>query len=588
MSAVESPRRIRAGEWSFELIGDEVRAITYGNRRILDSVRPAVRDPNWNTIAMSPESTVVDEVAGSARIMIYGGYSCEQGRARGDLTVRAGDDGFSIRYGFEPDHDFITARTGLTVLVPREFQGCDGTYCTPDGYTRRFRFPLRVCPYQPVFDIVGICYWGSGLETHVDFSGDVFEMEDQRNWCDASFKIYSRPLARPFPFVVESGTRVQNEVRISVKSCSGPVIVTETGAAGPEVDLDALITETPPIRLPGISLGATTRYLTEDDLDRGRVISPVAIVAEVTDLYPLERVFASLRVDTQGGRIPVDLRMAVSEPDDVAGILDAFAATGMTLLRVGVVDRATHVTTGPLWQALRCAMRGRDAELICGTRGHFAEFNRQIHSIVQPGAAGYWFSLTPQMHTREEAGIERALNAVQDVIGSARALIDDRPLLLGPVTLRARLNVVATDPGVVDRDSTMGYGAELTWGSVDPRHDSAWAGAWTCSMFLNAAASGASQVCFYEVQGPRGVVRAEGTLNPSGTVLEQFMGLAGCPARIGFLNATMKSAWVLLGQDDPVLVVSNLEKTALRFRLGSQVLEVAPGCVATAGSLGPS
>ena len=35
--------------------------------------------------------------------------------------------------------------------------------------------------------------------------GDAFEMEDQRNWADASFKTYVRPLSKPRPYVIAKG-----------------------------------------------------------------------------------------------------------------------------------------------------------------------------------------------------------------------------------------------------------------------------------------------------------------------------------------------------------------------------------------------
>ena len=34
------------------------------------------------------------------------------------------------------------------------------------------------------------------MEAELAFEGDIFEMEDQRNWTDASFKTYCTPLAR--------------------------------------------------------------------------------------------------------------------------------------------------------------------------------------------------------------------------------------------------------------------------------------------------------------------------------------------------------------------------------------------------------
>ena len=39
--------------------------------------------------------------------------------------------------------------------------------------------------------------------------GDAFEMEDQRNWIDASYKTYVRPLALPWPYTIATGRAVQ-------------------------------------------------------------------------------------------------------------------------------------------------------------------------------------------------------------------------------------------------------------------------------------------------------------------------------------------------------------------------------------------
>ena len=43
----------------------------------------------------------------------------------------------------------------------------------------------------------------------IGFVGEVFEIEDQRNWTDASYKTYCRPLARPFPYRIEPGETVE-------------------------------------------------------------------------------------------------------------------------------------------------------------------------------------------------------------------------------------------------------------------------------------------------------------------------------------------------------------------------------------------
>jgi D-apionolactonase len=45
-----------------------------------------------------------------------------------------------------------------------------------------------------------------GLTVTCRMEGDRFEMEE-RNWTDASFKTYCRPLALPWPFMLAAGER---------------------------------------------------------------------------------------------------------------------------------------------------------------------------------------------------------------------------------------------------------------------------------------------------------------------------------------------------------------------------------------------
>src|SRR3712207_759652 len=47
--------------------------------------------------------------------------------------------------------------------------------------------------------------------------GDTFEMEDQRNWTDASYKTYVRPLALPWPYTLAAGTELEQAVTVTVE-----------------------------------------------------------------------------------------------------------------------------------------------------------------------------------------------------------------------------------------------------------------------------------------------------------------------------------------------------------------------------------
>jgi hypothetical protein len=115
-----------------------------------------------------------------------------------------------------------------------------------------------------------------------------------------------------------------------------------------------------------------------------------------------------------------------------------------------------------------------------GTDDWFVELNRARPDVT--GLDGVAWSLTPQVHGSDELTMIEGLAAQTDQLTSARAFVDGRSLLVGPVTLRPR----SEDP--------------------DPRQDSAFAAAWTAASVAAQAAGGAWSVTYYETHGPGGVV----------------------------------------------------------------------------------
>ena len=90
-----------------------------------------------------------------------------------------------------------------------------------DGTVEHSRFPVDISPHQPAFDIAGLSWRDDGLDVDVRFAGDMFEMEDQRNWTDASYKTYSRPLALPFPYPLAAGERVVQSIDVRRRDPDG-------------------------------------------------------------------------------------------------------------------------------------------------------------------------------------------------------------------------------------------------------------------------------------------------------------------------------------------------------------------------------
>ena len=103
------------------------------------------------------------------------------------------------------------SRPGAACVV-RHTDGTDETGALPDA----------ISPHQPFFDIAAITHEvAPGVRATVEFAGDVFEMEDQRNWIDASYKTYSTPLDLPQPVEVTAGTRVHQTVTLGIEGAAG-------------------------------------------------------------------------------------------------------------------------------------------------------------------------------------------------------------------------------------------------------------------------------------------------------------------------------------------------------------------------------
>src|SRR3712207_13638 len=70
-----------------------------------------------------------------------------------------------------------------------------------------------------------------GLRVTCRLEGDTFEMEDQRNWTDASYKTYVRPLALPWPYKLDAGTELEQAVTVTVEGRPAAAGTTAGGRA---------------------------------------------------------------------------------------------------------------------------------------------------------------------------------------------------------------------------------------------------------------------------------------------------------------------------------------------------------------------
>ena len=228
----ESLRRGRLERPTRRLTRSVVAVLDAGNLRdiccdgveVIRGISFLLRDVEWGTAAVEILDLAIEEepqrfsVGYRAKCGGDSGFAYDariEGLASGQLMFRA--EGGSAR-------DFMTNRVGFVVLHP--LQGVAGRPMTiehVDGSTETVIMPELISPDQPAMAIRALSHEAApGLSVSCRLEGDIFEMEDQRNWTDASFKTYVRPVALPRPFTVAAGERIVQSVTIAMSGNARP------------------------------------------------------------------------------------------------------------------------------------------------------------------------------------------------------------------------------------------------------------------------------------------------------------------------------------------------------------------------------
>lgn len=169
---------------------------------IIQAVYLHVRRPDWSTPLPRISMTSINIAA--SHFSLEWNASYDQPDVPFQWSGRLNslpDGGFRFETTGRASQDFLTNRTGLCLLFPQEWEGFKAEIETADGTLQPICFPTaiqRLTPFPPFRKLLG-------SQGEVAFSGDLFEIEDQRNWGDASFKAY--PLVspqKPYKLTVEN------------------------------------------------------------------------------------------------------------------------------------------------------------------------------------------------------------------------------------------------------------------------------------------------------------------------------------------------------------------------------------------------
>lgn len=509
MALTATPRRtaLRAGPWALDFENGDLRYIRFGPHEAVRRIYAAVRDENWDTIPaeISGLSTRVEADSFEIRYTAThsGGGIGFQWQAR--IT---GDAQGEIRYSFDGEAltTFRRNRIGLCVLHPME---CAGARCRVervDGSRAELRFPVSVEPAQPV---PGVCdlrkfahEFGGGAWAELEFEGERFEMEDQRNWIDASFKTYGTPLCRPLPVEVVAGTRIQQMVTLRIQAGSpGPASAAVVEEGPVEI---AIGTETRPLPAIGLGLASHGEPLSVSEIERLRSLQlwHLRVDLRLDQVSWPERLH---RAATEAAQLDLPLELAVHVPERggdgevrrLAGLLRAGAAR---VARVLVLSSGKPTTQVEALALVREHLTWLRVPHGVGTDGDFYQLNQFRPPWAEADFVSW--SMNPQVHARDITSLTETPAAIAAQLRSAHGYFPGKPLVVSPVTLRPRFNPVARSPGPA-RDT------QQLPPSVDPRQPTPFAAAWTLAAIKHLAEGGAESITLFETTGSQGVMERE-------------------------------------------------------------------------------
>ncbi|RYG25757.1 hypothetical protein EON82_05970, partial [bacterium] len=213
--APAEPIILRAGPLTMEF-HTETGAIRYvelpDGTEAVRAVYPSLRGPDWSTRHAEVSQLRLKEAEDRFTISYSLAYEIDYSAK---VTIEGGPEGIVYSYSGVAESAFSTSRTGLCVLHPANLADQPVEIRHPDGSRESGRFPDLVQPDWPFREVVGVSVKLPGYKVDVTMEGEVFEMEDQRNFGDASFKTYCRQQSRPFPYEIGVGEKVTQTVKIS-------------------------------------------------------------------------------------------------------------------------------------------------------------------------------------------------------------------------------------------------------------------------------------------------------------------------------------------------------------------------------------
>ena len=531
---------LQAGPLSLELDGGAVRYIRYDGYEAIRGIDYLVRDDSWRTPPAALSIGKCEQGSDSFAVEIDGEVKQDDIHYRYTLVITGTSSQVEITADAAALSGFATNRTGFVVLHPIiGVAGAPVTVTHKDGSTSETTFPELISPGQPIFDIRALrhevtsgLYCTCRMEAALPYDSQaIYEMEDQRNWTDASYKTYVGSLLDPWPYRIEQGDKISQRILVSFEGRAASkaelgqdqaaLAIQQTGGRIPAIGLGLMPQYRAELLARHLAMELTpefiTLYVESDDADLAAQIADYRSIAD------------SLASKTQ---LELVLPQGKSTRTELDRVAQACAAAGLSPERVIASPRGYLKSIQPVgpWPEVadlghiynQCRLAFADAKILGGMLSYFTELNRKRPPIAT--IDGLSCTTAPIVHAADDRSVMETLEALPAIIASMSAIADGKPMHIGPSSIGMRHNPygVATAPNPDNE--------RIAMVENDPRQAGLFAAAWTVGYAAAAARSGAiDTLALNHLAGPAGLIGADGKLHPVYHVMKALCAGSNAP-----------------------------------------------------------
>ena len=528
--------RVEHGDFTFDLARAAVRNVQYKGVQMIDLLYTAIRPWDWSTLEPDEHSEDV-KITGDVCVITIKDLFADSLDARTVITISNANT-FNVAYELRGLAEYSVNRWGICFCL----NSADWMGSSIDSKDGQFRLPESISP-QRVVEGVTQGLFPAANEMHfvapdnrslkVNSTGKVLEAEDQRNWTDNTYKIYSGSLSEPRPYVASAGSIWSQSVIFEFDSPSKPV-PDASKIVVKEID-----------SLPSIGVQFNTdSLLPVDTLDTAFVLLDIDHIRINEESLTAQKINS---VSANGLIVEAALLSSNSGEklhQDIAHLNKQIPAGSRILIqREGreIVEESDL----PQNKSLSSFIPGTDAYLVDLHRNKY-KFGESVS-----------YSMVPTLHSSDTETIFRTLQTQTESISFAQEFLAPQ-VLISPITFSTRGN---PETGHA-RDQRINFANS----EIALRIRTIEGAAWTLGSIFALASAGAYSGTWHELFGKFGLIYSEDSAIKFSPTFHALSALGAHHAHQITIATSQDNSWVAFeNREAKKIVVASLRPWALEI-----------------------